>query len=1175
MIKSCNNKFSILSLNIRGQTKLTLQKQLQIQDLIKLYKSDIVHLQETDIDENSFKSCNFIINNFAIISNNSPTGYGTTSLVRNNLEVSNVKLDTLGRIIVFDILNSTHCNVYLEAGTDSTSRSARENYIGEVLPKLLVNRCHIGYICGDWNCLSDVRDATHHANSKLSKNLKKLLKVFEWKDSHRVLFPNSSDFSHYYTSGSINGATRIDRQYVWGNVTVSKSEYFSLAFSDHYGLITCVSAPIALTRQTLPRGCQNFKIRNEVALDPVFHDRVKNAMKNWIIIRENGLESLTWWELVVKPGIRRIGIERSKELNKENRGILNLLLIKQAYFTKRMGADINNIEAQANLKHVQSLICEWYEDKSKKIQDQSRAQEFLSSESTRVYHHELHKQSIKRSSILKLETEIGILEGHEKCAEYLESKVHELLDSPAALDESAQSELLKFVEKVFTDEDNEMLEKEPSKQELYETLMASNLKSAAGSDGIPGLVYKKCWDFLGDILIDVVKEIFRGSPPTVSMRTAMMNFCSKPKKPNSIKPSDKRRISVLNCDFKLCEGLIARRFRKLGSRVLSPYQYVAGNDKTIHHGIARARDAIHAAAKKGLRCGIGDLDYVAAFDYLTLSWVWMVLEQKGVRRATTMRLQNLFKNGLTVPVINSLTRRAILDCRGALRQGGCGSMEWFSFGIDPLLLYLDKNLTGIPIISLPVLGPVVDGDAFPLMPLEERFKVMAYCDDVKPAICSIHEFTVVDDGAALFEKAAGTRLHRDPNSDKCKFLPLGKWRQELKQDDVPPAYMKLTDTLDMVGVKLCATWSTTRTKNGNILKEKVQKLIGSWRSGKFMCLNQRPLSANTYALSLIWFRSSTVNLREGDYAALNSTLKSWIYSDLLFKPEEMVLFRPMSQGGLGLSSVKLKSLACLIRTFIEMAANPKYQTSLYENMLYNIYVLGDDSYSGMLTQPPFYTSSFFNVIKEARASGLCVATMTIRQWYNHLLKQELSYQDGDTRLMKPCRAERMYPNAQWDVIWKNVHLKVVPSDVISFSFKLVHGLLPTEARLNSTLRNVSAACKFSCPGDPPADLNHCFFSCDLTADVGMLLFRVSQCFKPGICVNDILRLEIVDNAALVWVVMKSLYFIWEHRVAKKRVNRTKWMADLVADQEIMLSSHYNSFAIEIGKIIDVLLQYQI
>ena len=110
----------------------------------------------------------------------------------------------------------------------------------------------------------------------------------------------------------------------------------------------------------------------------------------------------------------------------------------------------------------------------------------------------------------------------------------------------------------------------------------------------------------------------------------------------------------------------------------------------------------------------------------------------------------------------------------------------------------------------------------------------------------------------------------------------------------------------------------------------------------------------------------------------------------MLKPEELVLFRPMSQGGLGLSSVRLKSLACLILTFIEMASNPKYQTSLYESLLYKIFVLGDDSYSGILTQPPFYSSSFFNVIKEARALGQCVTTMTIRQWYNHLLKQELS-----------------------------------------------------------------------------------------------------------------------------------------------------------------------------------------
>ena len=82
--------------------------------------------------------------------------------------------------------------------------------------------------------------------------------------------------------------------------------------------------------------------------------------------------------------------------------------------------------------------------------------------------------------------------------------------------------------------------------------------------------------------------------------------------------------------------------------------------------------------------------------------------------------------------------------------------------------------------------------------------------------------------------------------------------------------MRLTDTLDMVGVQLCATWGKTRMKNGEILRDKVGKLCGSWRTGKFMSLIERPFSANTYALSKVWFRCHNVNLREADFISINS-----------------------------------------------------------------------------------------------------------------------------------------------------------------------------------------------------------------------------------------------------------------------------------------------------------------
>ena len=153
---------------------------------------------------------------------------------------------------------------------------------------------------------------------------------------------------------------------------------------------------------------------------------------------------------------------------------------------------------------------------------------------------------------------------------------------------------------------------------MLETLNDANLQAEPGTDGITSLFYKVCWDSVGDALTEVARAIHLGEKLPTSMRTSMMVFGAKPKKAKSINPKDKRRISLLNCDFKLVEGLDARRFRKVGNRNLSKVQYVAGKDRKIHHGISRARDAIQAAMKSKVGCGIADTDFVAAFDWLVL-----------------------------------------------------------------------------------------------------------------------------------------------------------------------------------------------------------------------------------------------------------------------------------------------------------------------------------------------------------------------------------------------------------------------------------------------------------------------------------------------------------------------------------------------------------------------------
>ena len=151
---------TIAYMNIRGQTGLDISKQLQIEHFTKSYKIDILNCQEINIIEDSFSNCNYINSSYNIISNNAQNKYGTCCLVSNNFKTENIKTDTNGRIIAFNIENVAFCNIYLPSGSDSVMKNSRENYSAEIIPQILINCKESGLVGGNWNCLTDNIDAT-------------------------------------------------------------------------------------------------------------------------------------------------------------------------------------------------------------------------------------------------------------------------------------------------------------------------------------------------------------------------------------------------------------------------------------------------------------------------------------------------------------------------------------------------------------------------------------------------------------------------------------------------------------------------------------------------------------------------------------------------------------------------------------------------------------------------------------------------------------------------------------------------------------------------------------------------------------------------------------------------------------------------------------------------------
>ena len=118
-----------------------------------------------------------------------------------------------------------------------------------------------------------------------------------------------------------------------------------------------------------------------------------------------------------------------------------------------------------------------------------------------------------------------------------------------------------------------------------------------------------------------------------------------------------------------------------------------------------------------------------------MDWVFKVLEKKGLSHLAIERIKRYYENSVTVPIIHCKPGKIIHKKRLTLRQGDCPSSLWFGYAIDPLLIYLERRLSGIPLHSKPCFGPTKSNSKNKIPPIEAKFKLIGYCDDVKPAVC--------------------------------------------------------------------------------------------------------------------------------------------------------------------------------------------------------------------------------------------------------------------------------------------------------------------------------------------------------------------------------------------------------------------------------------------------------
>ena len=759
--------------------------------------------------------------------------------------------------------------------------------------------------------------------------------------------------------------------------------------------------------------------------------------------------------------------------------------------------------------------------------------------------------------------------GQDECHRFLENDVKNLLSNEHVEDEESTTDLLNEIQSTITDEDNEILLKTPDMNEIKNVIKDSNLHSAPGFDGVPVALYDACWNSLSVPFLNMVKAIHDGGYPTPSQNISVLVYGSKAGKEKSLNPSDKRRISLLNSDFKIMTGIEARRLKAVSAHLLDTDQLVASMDSRLHHGINKVRDAITVLGKRGMGGAIADFDFTAAFDNLCINFCFKVMKKKGISQIVLDRLKRIYKNGATRVCVNDRVGDPILNIYQSLRQGDITSMLMFVISMEPLLKSLKRMLKGIVINKVKVQGPLSKGMKKPLF-LEEVFKLIGYADDLKIAIRTLEDLIIAVRQCTKMEMASGVRLHRSVTKGKCRLLPVGSWRESLTQSDIPFDFVKISDTLNLLGVSLCATYRLTRKRNAEIIVDKVEKISNLWRAGRFMPLIDRAHAVNSNLLSKIWFRCGSIPLRGNDIKLINKSIKNFIFQDYFNrKISHLIIFRPIEEGGLGLFHTKSRSESYLIKTFLETAVHKSFKWSVWNNLLYRQNVLGE-CFDRRVEAGPYYTKDFFIQLNNLKQkSGVSdISTLSIKEIYRIRLNENVLHDCFDLQISLPIELSNTW--LDFGTIWSRLRSKGVDGLHSSIHFLFVHNWLPTKER-TMLCRNERNPEKSLCKcGLVMESAYHVVTDC-LNKGSALLLQKWVHKLNPKATLYDIVYLNVkfsnsVQESAYSILTSNAVYFLWENRMRGLSTNM------LIAHTKVLIRNlHKTKFSLQ-ANIIEKLLK---
>nr|XP_027071629.1 uncharacterized protein LOC113696407 [Coffea arabica] len=375
-------------------------------------------------------------------------------------------------------------------------------------------------------------------------------------------------------------------------------------------------------------------------------------------------------------------------------------------------------KARAHLRRSQGVEHMFWQQKS-------RVKWLKDGDRNSRYFHAVVAERHQRSVIHRIKSSTGDwLESADAIESEAESFFKRLFTAESP---SASFNALDVIPKLLTDQDNDMLDEIPSKEEVKSVIFAMDGGSAAGPDGFLGRFFTCAWDIVAEDVHAAVVSFFCGEVLPRSISSTSIVLVPKVQSPQDF--TQFRPISLCNFINKVISKVLSDRLAWILPKIISPQQSSFVKGRHISDNFLLAQELI-SGIRRSNRGGnvVLKLDMAKAYD--RISWVFLlqVLRRFGFTERWIDMIWRLISNVWFSVLVNGSPCGFFQSTRG-LRQGDPISPALFVIGAEVLSRLLNSLVgqRGFLPFKIPSTCPVITHLAF-------ADDVIIFCSGVKSTL---------------------------------------------------------------------------------------------------------------------------------------------------------------------------------------------------------------------------------------------------------------------------------------------------------------------------------------------------------------------------------------------------------------------------------------------------------